>query len=318
MKLSKLFKTHLQDFENEESGIQYNYIQRVAKVNQDQVNEEMYSHQKSVKKALKEIRKSEFAETQEAEESSRILLKEFNTISSLLVKSISLSILDHKSKTKGNLGIWENLQSCQKLGVSIIKASCANLETNKFSVSANDPSQIYKSYLHHRIKNFDKNEAESLSASSLLRICETNSCLEEYTDLMFLDPSCLEFGECPSLSTLMSFYCSSPTHSIVQSEIALSKASVLELDIMTRLLCFHLAKEHKCVHMFDFYNDRVTTQIMGEFVVLLDELMHWIENLETEMHEMAGMPVLVSIKNVVLKIVKFGADCPYRLVVFLS
>jgi hypothetical protein len=64
--------------------------------------------------------------------------------------------------------------------------------------------------------------------------------------------------------------------------------------------------------MFDFYNDQIDHDSMGEFVILLDELMLWIEGVENKMEEMAGMPVFVSVKNLVLKIVKFGSDCPYR------
>lgn len=309
MELSQMFKTHLQDFEDEESGISYNYIQRVAQMNQTEVNEEMYSREKGLKRALKEIRKNEFEEREEAQESSRLLLKEYNAVSSLLVKSIGLDILLRKSEKKGNLGIWKESKSGTQVAEFILKEYCGIDKISRFSLIQNDKKSIFKSYFQSRIDNFDEQETNCQRQSAFLRMSQNDSNLKT---LFLLNPFELEFSVCPSLSLLLNFYSSNLSPMAIKSELTFSKPSILELDMMTRLSCFQLVKDQKKLELFDFYVDQVDHKTMGEFVGLLDELMDWVEQLEEQLVEMAGMPVFVSLKNLVLKIVKFGSNCPYR------
>ena len=313
LNLSKTFKTYLKEFEHEQDGIEHNYIRRVAQVNQNEISEDLYSKEKGMRKVLSKLRESEFQENEEAEKSGRLLLKEFNTISSLFVRSIGLSILSHNAHNRGQLGVWEGQDTASVLGQTILQIYSERGQLQQFPLSNHEEDVVFKNYFRSKITNFDKNESEMKISSCLMNFCRNDkTLLRQLTDLQVLKVSSFEFFECDSLSFLLNFYSSTGKNSVVNAETLLSKPSILELDVMTRLSCFKLVQDQKAQKMFDFYNDQIDSKSMNEFVLLLDELMLWIEGVEKEVVEMAGMPVLVSIKNLVLKIAKFGSECPYR------
>jgi hypothetical protein len=313
LELSDMFKTHLHEFENQEDGIEYNYIKRIAHVNQSEIQENHYTKEKGLRKALNQIRKFEFQEKQESEKSSRILINEFNAISGLFLKSICLSILSQNSKEIKRFGFWENEETAWKLGQNMLTKFSDDDELGRLHFCGVEEDMAFKNYFRTKIKNFEKSESNIKLSRNLVNFCQNDKNLfSKLSELQFMNISSFEYIDCNSLSYLLNFYSSTHMKSVVSAEIMLSKPSILQLDNVSRLCCFKLIQDQNSQNMFDFYNDQIDHDSMGEFVILLDELMLWIDKIEKDMEEMAGMPVFVSVKNLVLKIAKFGSECPYR------
>ena len=313
LQLAQMFKTHLAEFQDEADGVQHDYIRRVSGANQAEVIEELYTKDRDLRRTLVRIRKSEFEDQREAQKSSRELLREFNAVAGVFLKSVGLSVLGQCTSRLGKLGIWDEQETPSSLGKVLLKRHCANPELARVKLARSGKRSAFQSYFQAKHDQFDREESNTRRVKSLRRFCQTNQNLfDQLSQLRLLDVSSVCASDGDSVSSLVKFYQSHSKQAVLGAEIKCTKPSVFELDIVTRLCCFRLVENQATETLLDFYNDQVDQQSMSGFVLLADELMTWIRDTERSLPEMAGMPVLVSVKNLVLKIVKFGSDCPFR------